>query len=148
MNELTGLRWGVLPLETQNWLLEGANCIDGATGNNVTEGECIVDLTEELSIDGYVEDGNLIIKDESIIYNPAKGIEEEKEFNYFMINEVMTASEAAKKWGITEAAIRYSIRTHKLILGVDYRKAGGTTLVTISAMEKLYGEEKYLKYDS
>ena len=142
MKELIGLRWGVLPLETREWLLEGVNYTDGVTGNNIIEGDCIVDLTDTLSIDGYVEDDNLIIKDESIIYNPAEGVTEEKEFKGFNISEVLTTSEAAERWKVTEGAIRYSIRARKLVPMIDYRKAKGTTLITYNAMCRLYGEEK------
>lgn len=142
MNELTGLRWGVLPLETKEWLLKGANCIDGATGDNVTEGECIVDFSETLSISAKVIDGEIIIEDSAILYNPLEGITEEKEVDGFLIEMVMTVSEAAKRWGITEAAIRYSIKARKFVPGVDYRKAGGTTLIKVPAMKRVYGEEK------
>lgn len=142
MNELTGLRWGVLPLETQNWLLEGANCIDGATGNNVTEGKCIVDFSDALSVSGKVVDGDIIIADNAILYNPSDGISNEKEIDGFLIEMVMTVSEAAKRWGITEAAIRYSIKARKFVPGVDFRKAGGTTLIKVPAMERVYGLEK------
>lgn len=74
MNKLIGLRWGVLPLETKEWLLENVNCIDGATGNNVTEGECIVDFSDVLSIAGEIIDGEIIIEDNAILYNPSEGI--------------------------------------------------------------------------
>lgn len=36
----------------------------------VSDGECIVDLTEYLSISGYVEDDEIIIDEQSKIYTP------------------------------------------------------------------------------
>ena len=58
------------------------------------------------------------------------------------LNKVMTANEASKMWGITEGAIRKAIEYKRLIIGVDYRKAGRITLITHEAMERLYGEPK------
>lgn len=51
----------------------------------------------------------------------------------------MTVSEAADIWGKTEGAIRAAIKAKKFIVGVDYRKARGTTLITKEAMERVYG---------
>ena len=59
-----------------------------------------------------------------------------------LLDEIMTVSEAAEKWGITEGAIRAAIKAEKLITGVDYRKSGRITLITKDAMFKLYGELK------
>ena len=59
-----------------------------------------------------------------------------------LLDEIMTVSEAAEKWGITEGAIRAAIKAEKLITGVDFRKSGRITLITKDAMVKLYGELK------
>lgn len=58
------------------------------------------------------------------------------------IDNVLTVSEAARKWGIVEGTIRAAIRTNKFIDGVDYRKAGKITLITKDAMLRLYNEPK------
>lgn len=63
----------------------------------------------------------------------------EEEHIVFIINEVMTVTEAAKIWGIVEGTIRAAIKSNKFINGVDYRKAGRITLITKSAMERVYG---------
>lgn len=55
------------------------------------------------------------------------------------LNNVMTFSEAAKKWGITDSALRKVVNTNKLQERVDYRKSGNTWIITKSAMIKLYG---------
>jgi len=59
-----------------------------------------------------------------------------------IINEVMTVSEAAKLWGLSEGAIRKAISSNRLKLGIDYRKSGRITLITKEAMIKLYGNFK------
>jgi hypothetical protein len=65
-----GKKWNELSEVEQKELLSRANAIDGATGNNIDNGECIIDLTENLSIAGRVEYGEITIEDEAIIYNP------------------------------------------------------------------------------
>ena len=141
MNKLVGVRWGDLREETREFLLKNLN-VDGG----IKEGECIFDLTDDLSISGRInreEDGfsEDIIDDEAIIYNPENGIILEPKKNItFEINEVMTVSEAATIFGKTEGAIRAAIKAKKFIPFVDYRKAGGITLITKEAMERVYGE--------
>lgn len=141
MNKLIGVKWGALSDETKSDLLEKANCIDAVTGDNVRNGECTVDLTDELSIIGKVEDYEIMIDDESIIYNPVEGIElDAVDLPILDINNVMTVTEASERWGITEGAIRAAIKAKKFILGIDYRKAGRITLISVSSMERVYGE--------
>lgn len=139
MNKLLGVRWGDLKEETKSDLLTNANIWD-----EVTEGPCIVDLTEDLSVEGTIidneEEKEIIINDDAIIYNPEEGILSESNEVVFEINNIMTVSEAAEVWGKTEGAIRAAIKAKKLIVGVDYRKAKGTTLITKDAMEKIYGK--------
>lgn len=136
MNKLVGVRWGDLSAETQEDLLARSFC-EGI-------GECIVDLTSDLSIAGTIIDNGegkeLIIDDDAIIYNPQQGIVLEAKNVTFEINNIMTVSEAATIWGKTEGAIRAAIKAKKFIVGVDYRKAGGTTLITRESMVKVYGE--------
>ena len=137
MNKLVGVRWGDLKEETKEDLLSRA-FYEGV-------GECIVDLTSDLSVSGTIidngEEKEIIINDDAIIYNPEQGIILESKTNVaFEINNVMTVSEAANVWGKTEGAIRAAIKSKKFIVGVDYRKAGGTTLITKEAMERVYGE--------
>lgn len=137
MNKLIGVRWGDLSAETQGDLLAKSFC-EGV-------GECIVDLTSDLSIAGMIinngDEKELVIDDDAIIYNSAQGIILEAKTNVtFEINNIMTVSEAATIWGRTEGAIRAAIKAKKFIAGVDYRKAGGTTLITRESMVRVYGE--------
>ena len=136
MNKLVGVRWGDLSEVTKEDLLSRAFC-EGV-------GECIVDLTSDLSVAGTKidngEEKELVINDDAIIYNPSEGILLESKDVKFEINEVMTVSEAAVLWGKSEGAIRAAIKAKKFIVGVDYRKAGGTTLITREAMERGYGK--------
>ena len=143
---LVGVKWGALREETKADLLERANCINGIDGEAVNDGECIVDLTENLSVAGAVIDNGeeivLEIDDEAVIYNPEQGvILEGKEIVDTEIFDVMTVTEAAEEWNITEGAIRKAISTKRFIVGVDYRKAGRITLITREAMERVYGKE-------
>lgn len=136
MNKIVGVRWGDLSEVTKEDLLSRAFC-EGV-------GECIVDLTSDLSVAGTIidngEEKELVINDDAIIYNPSEGILLESKEVKFEIDEVMTVSEAAVLWGKSEGAIRAAIKAKKFIVGVDYRKAGGTTLITREAMERVYGK--------
>lgn len=57
-----------------------------------------------------------------------------------ILEEVLTATEAAAAWNLTEGAIRAAIKSNKFTLGTDYRKAGRITLITKEAMTRVYGE--------
>lgn len=135
MNKLVGVRWGDLNEETREFLLENS-------WREIKEGECIVDLTANLSVIGEAvntgEEIEIVIDDEAIIYNPEEGIILEPKKINFEINDVMTVSEAAKIFGKTEGAIRAAIKAKKFVPMVDYRKAGGTTLITKESMERVY----------
>ena len=139
MEKLIGVRWGSLSDETKKDLL------DRAFYENI--GDCIIDLTENLSVAGKVIDTDeeriIEIDDNEIIYNPCDGIlDTAKESVKFEINDVLTVSEAAEVWNLTEGAIRKAIASKKFIVGVDYRKAGRITLITRKAMETVYGKLK------
>ena len=117
MNKLVGIKWGKLEKTTQEWLLKDCDCVNAVTVNDAYNGDCIVDLTENLSIDGKIVDGDIVI-------------------------DVMTVSEAAEIWGITEGAIRKAIKSDKFIPGIDYRKSGRITLICREAMVRVYGTPK------
>ena len=139
---LVGVKWGALREETKEDLLERANCINGINGDLVNEGECIIDLTEELSISANIVDGEVVIDADATIYNPEQGvILEGKETIDTLLFDIMTVTEAAEEWGITEGAIRKAISSKRFIAGIDYRKAGRITLITREAMERVYGKE-------
>ena len=90
----------------------------------------------ELKIDGGIE--NIIFGIRCYSNNThVLSIEVDNSIEY--LNNVMTFSEAAKKWGITDSALRKVVNTNKLQERVDYRKSGNTWIITKSAMIKLYG---------
>ena len=66
-----GSAWGSLRTEEQEMLLDGANAVDGRTGNNMTgDGECTIDLSVyPFSAPGRVVDGEIEIADIAVIYN-------------------------------------------------------------------------------
>ena len=138
--KLVGIKWGKLEKATQEWLLKDCDCVNAVTVNDAYNGDCIVDLTENLSIDGKIVDGDLIIDDDAKIYDTIG--EYESDGTTFEINNIMTVSEAAEIWGITEGAIRKAIKSDKFIPGIDYRKSGRITLICREAMERVYGEPK------
>ena len=140
MSKLVGVKWGKLEKATQEWLLKDCDCVNAVTVNDAYNGDCIVDLTENLSVAGKIVDGDIVIDDDTKIYDP------EGEYKNcgttFEINNIMTVSEAAEIWGITEGAIRKAIKSNKFIPSIDYRKAGRITLICREAMERVYGEPK------
>lgn len=71
MKNLIGKKWMELSETEKAELLKTPSAIDGSTGNRCINGDCIIDLTELLSIDGKVVDGVIIIDDEAVIYSPA-----------------------------------------------------------------------------
>ncbi|MCR1953182.1 helix-turn-helix domain-containing protein [Clostridium sp. DSM 100503] len=141
MNKLVGVRWGDLREETKNFLLGNLNVWE-----DIKDGECIFDLTDSLSVAGYIkrteDDIEYIVDDEAIIYNPSEGLLLEAKELKLEIDEVMTVNEAAEIWGKAESTIRSAINSKKFVPGVDYRKAGRITLITKEAMERIYGEKK------
>ena len=141
MNKLVGVRWGDLKEETKEFLLDNSNVWD-----DVKEGECIFDLSDNLSVAGYIKcinkdegDYEYIVDDEAIIYNPSEGVLLESKELKLQIDEVMTVNEAAEIWGKAEGTIRLAINSKKFIPEVDYRKAGRITLITKEAMGRVYG---------
>ena len=138
MKSLIGTKWGELKEETKEWFLERCNCVDGSNCNNIDESECIIDFDLGLSIEGKIIDYEITIDDNAKLYAPSDDyIDIEIDDN---LDNVLTVTEAAEKWGITEGAIRASIKSRKFIPYIDYRKAGRITLITSEAMERIYGE--------
>lgn len=75
MRNLIGKQWKSLTEAEKTVLLNNPNAVDAATGNTCKEGDCIIDLTRELSIPGKVVDGAIVINEEAVIYNPEIGIQ-------------------------------------------------------------------------
>ena len=138
--KLVGIKWGKLEKATQEYLLKDCDCINAVTVNDAYNGDCIIDLTENLSVAGKIVDGDIVIDDYAEIYNPIG--EYESDGTTFEINNIMTVSEAAETWGITEGAIRKAIKSNKFIPSIDYRKAGRITLICRDAMIRVYGDPK------
>ena len=72
IKDLLGKTWSQLTEEQKEILLKEANPVDGSTGNNMTEnGECIIDFSNGLSIAGSVFDDEIVINENSILYDPS-----------------------------------------------------------------------------
>ncbi|WP_407301660.1 helix-turn-helix domain-containing protein [Clostridium botulinum] len=54
--------------------------------------------------------------------------------------DVYTSNEAAEQYGISEGTLRSAIKTGRLQLGTDYRKAGRITFIRKKSMEREYGK--------
>ena len=67
---LVGKKWSELSEKEQDALLENANAVIYTGEDLYGDGECIFDLTEKYSIVGKVVDGEKIIDDDAVIYNP------------------------------------------------------------------------------
>ena len=67
---LVGKKWSELSEKEQDALLENANAVIYTGEDLCGDGECIFDLTEKYSILGKVVDGEKIIDDDAVIYNP------------------------------------------------------------------------------
>lgn len=57
-----------------------------------------------------------------------------------ILADVLTSNEAAEIYNISEGTLRSAMKTGRLKLGIDYRKAGRITLIKKTSMERLYGE--------
>ena len=87
MSKLVGVKWGKLEKATQEYLLKNCNCVNGETGGTAYNGDCIVDLTENLSVAGKIVDGDIVIDDDAKIYCPYGEYKEDG--TTFEINNIM-----------------------------------------------------------
>jgi len=68
---LIGCKWGQIAADTQSQLLRNASAVDGVVGDNMKiDGPCIIDLMDNLAVSGNVVDGDIIIADDAILYDP------------------------------------------------------------------------------
>lgn len=71
MKKYEGRKWGTLTKAEQADLLRFSNAINGIDCENAHGTcDCIIDLTENLSISGELVDDEIVIDDNSVIYNP------------------------------------------------------------------------------
>lgn len=61
------------------------------------------------------------------------------------INEVMTATEAAERWGIAKVTVRQACSGYKKapprFTTEETRQSGSTWLVTVAGMTRVFGDE-------
>ena len=58
----------------------------------------------------------------------------------FILDELMSFSDASELWGLSESALRKAVSYGKIVPGVDARKYGKQWVVTCEAMTREYGE--------
>ena len=72
IEDYKGKAWGDLRIPEQRDLLKEANPINAITGNDMNEdGDCIIDLSYLLSVPGKLVNGEIVIDNDSIIYDAA-----------------------------------------------------------------------------
>lgn len=56
-----------------------------------------------------------------------------------VLNEVYTLKEASKLYGLGESTLRSTtIKSKRLVEGIDFRRSGKVWLITKAAMDRLY----------
>ena len=114
-----------------------------------TEEKCFEWIKKNIDKDGVYIDGRLAKHKKALEEKIMKKIPDNKIYNFRKIVElekqldgnIMTFSEAQKKWGLGKSTLREAQRNNRFKEG-EVRKSGGTWLVTEAAMRRLYGEPK------
>ena len=136
MKKYIGKKWKQLAKEEQDMLLSEANPFE------CSEGECIIDLTEDLSVTGKVinteEERYIEIDDDAIIYNPNEGIIIENE----KFKDLISLKDASIMLNKDESTLRRNIKNGFFKEWQDCIKLGKQWVFDIKALEK-----KYKKYD-
>ena len=123
--------------QLQKFLLDNESrvlCIvwhDGSVSSGIGKDIYVGKIDE--SSDLYVIEG---LWSEKIRDNIILDIEEPNNDLY----RVYTTTEASLLWGKEESTIRKAISNGKFVKWIEYRKAGRITLITKSAMQRVYGE--------
>lgn len=75
MKDIKGMKWNELTTKEQEELLVKATAIDARTGCIAKEdGDCTVDLFDTISVSGKLEDGEIKIAEDAIIYDSTEGV--------------------------------------------------------------------------
>ncbi len=69
MRKFEGMKWGSLTEEEKTEMLREATAVDARDCSNVSNREATIDLIYPYSVPGEVRDGEIIIKDDAVIYN-------------------------------------------------------------------------------
>lgn len=136
MKKLIGKKWCQLSENQQLELTSKASIWD-----NVKNGECIVDFTENLSISGSVicnnadeGDYDICINDDSILYDPKQGtiVENEK------FKDLISLKDAAAMFNKEESTLRRNISNGFFKEWQDCIKFGTTWVFDVKSLEKKY----------
>ena len=137
-----GKKWKQLSDEEKEMLLNSSN----TDNDNIDKktGDCIVDLTENLSVTGKIEGlgtecEELIIDDDSIIYNPGEGIIVENP----IWSQFLSLSDASKIYNREESVIRRAINNRTFVEHVDCEKFGKQWVILKSALDRVYVKERF-----
>ena len=141
MKKYIGKKWKQLTKEEQNMLLSKATPFECSTG------ECIIDLTENLSVTGEVidteEERYIEIDDDAIIYNPKEGIIIEN----IKFKDLISLKDASIMLNKDESKLRRDIKKGFFKEYQDCIKLGKQWVFDIKALEKKYKEYDKFKKD-
>ena len=70
MKDFNGMKWSDLTQEEKELLMSEARTVDARNSQSVSDGECVIDLLYPYSVSGRVVDGEIIVDQEAVIYNP------------------------------------------------------------------------------
>lgn len=70
MKDFNGMKWSDLTQEEKDLLMSEARTVDARNDQSVSDGECVIDLLYPYSVSGRVVDGEIIVDQEAVIYNP------------------------------------------------------------------------------
>ena len=70
MKDFNGMKWSDLTQEEKDLLMSEARTVDARNSQSVSDGECVIDLLYPYSVSGRVVDGEIIVDQEAVIYNP------------------------------------------------------------------------------
>ncbi|OPX85836.1 MAG: hypothetical protein A4E53_03315 [Pelotomaculum sp. PtaB.Bin104] len=59
----------------------------------------------------------------------------------YCLENILSLTEASQRWGLSESTIRMAISRGRFVEDEEIRKSGKIWLITIPAMERVYGKE-------
>ena len=133
MKKYIGKKWKQLTEEEQDQLLSNPHTTE-------SEGDCIVDLTENLSVGGRVvvtdEESYIEIDDDAIIYDPSDRVIIENE----KFKDLISLKDASIMFNKEESTLRRNIKNGLFIEWQDCVKFGKQWVFDIKALERVYGK--------
>lgn len=125
-----GLKWIELTQEQQEELLNSSYI-------EYDKDKCILNFNKNLSIEAKVENGKYIINDNSMFYNPEKGIMQEHE----IWQDLISLADAARLYNRDDSVLRRAIANRTFVPNVDCMKFGKQWVFRKESLEKVYSSK-------